>query len=82
MIKGNFCIYIYKYEKISLLIDEKAGTKNILLSIVFAQHNTHVPNYTLNTTHLPASNTTETNHITSTAHCSQLQRMDRYKNAG
>jgi hypothetical protein len=71
MIKGNLYMFVYKYENISLFVDEKSRNKNILFNIVFAQDNMHASNYILNTTHLPANTTSDTNHNTSTAHCTQ-----------
>lgn len=43
-IKENFFIYIHKYKKISLLVDEQNKDKYILSNIVFAQGNTPTPN--------------------------------------
>jgi hypothetical protein len=40
-------------------------TKDTLFNIVFAEDNTHNPNYTLNTTHLSVSVGPHTDHITS-----------------
>jgi hypothetical protein len=62
-------LYIYKYKKINLHIDEQKRDRNILFSIVFTQDNTNTSSCILNTTHLPASTTPNTDHITSTAHC-------------
>jgi hypothetical protein len=45
--------------------------------IVFTQGNT--PNCVLNTVHLPASTTSDTDHITSKAHSTCYQVMDRYE---
>jgi hypothetical protein len=65
---------LYKYKTVDLLKDKHNKKKT--LSIVFAQGNTH--NYILNTT-LLASTTPDTDHITSKAHSTHYQVMDKYE---
>jgi hypothetical protein len=59
-------------KKLHLLIGkQKTEEKNILFDVVFTQDNMDVPNQILSTIHLTASTTPNTNHIISSAHCTQ-----------